>query len=374
MAPLPQTALSFQMIAFQGLCQKGLGQHGSLGIAKREKRPEMHKKRKLYLPTIFETNCEQLREDAAPLAAAAPQLQSQLRPRGLPELLKEPQDLAWVPLWAETVETLLKEACKADRHALLCWLCPALPFLAFSEVGSSVVQVACRVATGTDRTMLTRKFQGHVVDLCVSPHGHQALTTLVETMPICMLGFVIHELTGKAAEIARNRFGYRVLESMARHCSEEQMIGLAHEIVQETVELSRHSYGNFVVQHMLEYGTRVCQCDIIRQMLPGLPLLAIDRTGSNVVQKALDNSSLYEQRVLAAALAKATGPISLVVIASSRCGSLLLAEMANSDVCTEELRPHLVEVLPRLSGSKYGRRVADLFGLMPGTEVQPRGF
>jgi len=371
--------LSIQMLAYQGLCQKGGGQHGTLGIVKRLKPPERHKKRKFHLPTIFETKSQEavqqgfsdlFSEEAAPLAAAPPQSQSQLLPRGLPELLTAPQELATCPLWADSVKTLLKEADKADRHALIAWLCQALPLLAFSEVGCSVVQVACRVATGADRKMLTGTFHGHVVDLCVSLYGHEALTTLVETMPFCMFGFMISELKGQAAEIARHRFGYRVIEALVRHCSEEQVTewtyaGLTHEIVREAVDLSRNTHGNFVVQHMLEYGTRVSQCSIIRQMLPVLSSLAIDRTASCVVQKAFDISGFHEQRGLAAALAKATKPISLVDIANSRCGSMLLAEMAKNDVCNAELRPRLVEGLPRLAGSKYGRRVADLFGLMP---------
>jgi len=330
----------------------------------------LNKKRKFgNLPTIFEVDCEDLEATGPPPTAMPAEMQSQSLPRGLSELLTEPLDLATSAPWAEAIETRLKEASKGDRRILLSWLCPALPFLALSEVGHSVVQVACRLATGTERHALIGRFHGSVADLCASPHGHQVLTTLIETMPVSSLDFVTHELAGQAGGVARHKCGYRVLEALSMHCSAEQMTCLANEIVLETVELSKHKYGNFVVQHLLEYGTQACRADMIRQMLPEIPRLSMERTANRVVQRALCHSSLQEQSLIAIAVAQAATPISLVDIACSRRGSAVLAELANIDVCAADVRLRLSVALPRLSQSKFGRRVAAHFCLMSAASV-----
>jgi hypothetical protein len=280
----------------------------------------------------------------------------------------EPFSIASNAGWADAVAARLKDACCSDRAPLLAWLCEGLPALAFTELGSGVVQLACRVAAGIERNVLTSKFQGSILDLCASPHGYQVLTTLVETMPVSAITFIARELTGKGGEIARSRFGYRVLEAMIMHCSESQMAGLIDEIIADTVQLSRHTYGNCVVQHLLEYGTDSCQSSIVRHMMPEMCSLAMDRTASHVVQKALDFSEV-RQCSIAMAMVQADNPISLADVACSRCGSSVLAELAQSASCAEDLRLELGKALPRLSRCKFGRRVVAKFDLTlsPGT-------
>merc|ERR1711907_504264 len=152
---------------------------------------------------------------------------------------------------------------------------------------------------------------------------------------------------------------------MIMHCSESQMAGLAQEIALATVELSRHAHGNFVVQHLLEYGTEACRCEILRRLMPEMSLLAIDRTASHVVEKAIEFSEIQEQCLIAMALLQAPKPISIVDVACSRCGSSILAELAENDACATQLRLQLGMALPRLVQSKFGRRVLDRFELMP---------
>merc|ERR1740130_767950 len=100
--------------ASQGLGHRGLlgvaqeasplqqkGQRLSLGIAQHAIPQRMrNKKRKLSnLETIFELDCEDLEEIAAPAAAVGPQLQSLPLPHGLPESLTEPLSLATSVPW-----------------------------------------------------------------------------------------------------------------------------------------------------------------------------------------------------------------------------------------------------------------------------------
>lgn len=352
-----------------GLLREGAWlQQGSLGIA--QKAMPMHmrsKKRRLSnLPTIVEADAEDLEADSgaglATSALVAP------KPQPLPSGLAgqfDSQSLISSSVWADSVSMRLKEAGDAERQALLFWLCTVFPSLAFTEHGSSVAEVACKVAEGVERSMIAGKLKGHVTALCVSPYGHQVLTTFIETMPVSALGFVLSELVGKEGDMARHEFGYRVLEALIRHCSEQQIVGLANNIILETVELSRHRHGNFVVQHLLEYGVPECRSSIIRRMQSEIAPLAMDRVASHVVHKAHDHAGIQDQCLIAKALTQAASPASLADVAGSRCGSAILIEMASIDACAPEIRLRLAGMLPHLVQSKFGRRVLHHFRLMP---------
>jgi len=347
------------MLSQTGAC-RGERQSSLLGIVRQgPPRPAQfgqlqNKKRRLAqqlprLPTIVEVEEE---DDGVPPPAQSPPL-----PSGLPESLTDPFGLASDASWAEAFAMRLKTASKTERTVLLAWLSMAFAPLACSEVGSDVVQVACKVASGAQRILLISKLQGSIADLCTSPHGYQVVLTLVETMPVSAIGFIAEELTGRAGEIARNRFGYRVLEAMTMHCSGEQLADLAKELVLDSVELSRHVFGNFVIQHLLEYGSQACQSAIVQRLIPEIPMLAMDRTASHVVERALEHVNVPDQFSIAMTLLQAHKPVSIVDIACSRCGSCILIELARCEIFSAQLHFQLARNLPRLSQSKFGRRV-----------------
>lgn len=316
------------------------------------------------MPTIVEAEEE---KECASLTSfvvvVSPPLQPPLLPSGLPENLTDPMALASSGQCADAFAARLKCACENDRCVLLSWLGGVFPSLALSEVGSHVVQIACKVASGAQRMVLISKLQGYIVDLCMSPHGCEVLTTLVESMPVSAIGFVPHELTGSGGQIARNRFGFRVLEAVTMHCSVPQMAALSQELVLEAAALSRHAYGHRVIQHLLEYGTQACQSCIIQNLMPEMPLLAMNRTASRVVQKALDHVGVKERYLIAMALLQSASP-AVVDVACSRAGSSVIVEFANQEVCVSEFRVLLAKQGPRLAQSKFGRRVIDHFGIL----------
>jgi len=370
MAPLsiPQSAMPVQIEANQGPGRSHLVNFLKHGLAPLQLSQLQQKKRRLAkllprMPTIAEAEedkeCALL---ASSVVVAAPPWQpGQLLPSGLPENLTDPMTLASSPQCAEAFAARLKTACENDRRVLLSWLSTVFPSLALSEVGSHVVQVACKVASGIQRTMLVSKLKGTqtVLDLCMSPHGCEVLTTLVESMPVSAIGFVPQALTGRGGQIARHRFGFRVLEALTMHCSVPQMAALAQELMLEAAALSRHAYGHRVIQHLLEYGTQACQSCIIQNLMPEMPLLAMDRTATRVVEKALDHVGVKELHLIAMALLQSARPASLVDVACSRGGSSIIVELANREVFVSEFRMHLAKEEPRLAQSKFGRRVID---------------
>merc|ERR1719440_1479673 len=243
--------------------------------------PHCGRKRRICkLPTIPESVEENMTEEVASQACLKTNL---LWPESIPSdssasLPIDPMNLCADSSWADTVTARLKDACCSERHALIAWLSAALPWLAFTEMGSAVVQFAFTVARGVERDLLMCKLHGSILELSTSAHGHLVVATLVETMPVSAIGFVAQELAGQTVQIARHRFGYRVLEALIMHCAEPQLTRLAQEIIQETVTLSKHAYGHSVILHLLEYGTKSCKADIVRKMMPDIHSLAMDRT------------------------------------------------------------------------------------------------
>jgi pumilio RNA-binding family len=263
------------------------------------------------------------------------------------------------------VVTQLKDACPSDRNSLLLWLSTALLDLALSDFSSDVVQMAFEVACGSARTMLVSKLHKAVNDLCVSPHGHLVLTTLIQTMPVSLLGFVASEMLGNGAKLAQHRYSCRVMEAMIMHCSTEQMADLSGELALEAVALAKSTHGYSILRHLLEYGTASCRAQIVGHLILDMPSLAMHRTASCVIEAAFEFSEAQEQRSMAVALVNAANPTSIADVACNRHGGAVLAEIARQKVCEEEMRACLSAASQRLAQSKFGRNVIDCFGLRP---------
>jgi hypothetical protein len=184
-------------------------------------------------------------------------------------------------------------------------------------------------------------------------------------MPASETGFVACELKGHSLEVAKNRYGSRVLEAMSMHCSENQLAELELELAAETVQLSRHPHGSSVLQHLLEYCSNECKVTIVQHLLHDAPSLAMDRVAGLVVEKALNYSGPNEMLLIAKALLQAAKPFSLDEVACSRRGSCVLIEVARASLCFSEFRLRLSGSLDRMSKSKFGRKVMASFELTP---------
>lgn len=155
------------------------------------------------------------------------------------------------------------------------------------------------------------------------------------------------------------------------HCSECQMAGLNEELVQQTVQLVRDPHGSSVMQHLLEYASAECRLSIVQHLIPSVSLLAMHRTASPVILKAL-NCSRHARHSIIQAMLNGSATTSLVDVACSRCGSSILEELSLSNAYASEFHCQLSPALPRLVKSKFGRRVIASFKLMSPCEVASR--
>jgi hypothetical protein len=138
-------------------------------------------------------------------------------------------------------------------------------------------------------------------------------------------------------------------------------------VVSQAEPLCRHPYGNFVVSHLLEHGSSIRRVRILDQLLPTLPQLAMHRTASHVVQKAIDHCDEDGKRRLVERLLNSRSPNSFVDIACSRYGSFVVEDLANINVGKEEMIRSLESGVDRLNASQFGKKVIDCFGLVAST-------
>merc|ERR1712070_60469 len=221
----------------------------------------------------------------------------------------------------------------------------------------------------------------HIPDLVHSPHGNHVVAKMVEIMPPGAVGFVIESIQKNPAELARHRFGCRILERLVEHCSEKQMSSVFDTVVSQAEPLCRHPYGNFVVSHLLEHGSSIRRVRILDELLPTLPQLAVHRTASHVVQKAIDHSDEDGKRRLVERLLNAPSPNSFMEVACSRYGSFVVEDLSNVNTCKEDMRRYLGSGIDTLSASQFGKKVIDCFGLVvstsptvPNGTLAPEGF
>jgi pumilio RNA-binding family len=230
--------------------------------------------------------------------------------------------------------------------------------LSLEASGCRIVQLALEVADVTTATELIEELHGHVRELIESPHGNYVAQKVVEVLPSAQTGFVIEELRGVGANVARHRYGCRILCRLLEHCaSEADMVTLIDEILDEADDLCRHSFGHHVIQSVLEQSPNPQQKQVVVALCRDLPRHVWNRNSSFVIEKVLTHCQTGEQRMLVEQLVN-EGPDMVTSLSQSRLG------------------PHVAKVLPALSrglpekvlgglrmatgglqGSKYGKRL-----------------
>jgi len=271
----------------------------------------------------------------------------------------------------EKFESSTTEQCFELGQRFAQWLIPAVKRFSLSREGCRVVQKVMETAGAHNRDILAKQLEPHISELIASPHGNHVVAKMVEIMPPAAVRCVIEAtIKWNPAELARHRYGCRILERLIEHCSEKQMSEVLDALVVQAEPLCRHPYGNFVVSHLLEHGSSVRKVSILDQLLQTLPQLAVHRTASHVVQNLIYHSDEVGKRRLVETLLREQSPHSIVDIACTRYGSFVVEDLANNVRGEKEaLRPYLENGVDRLKESQFGKKVLDCFGLVTDTHA-----
>merc|ERR1712226_1200247 len=89
-----------------------------------------------------------------------------------------------------------------------------------------------------------------------SMHGNYVVQEIVKELPSATTAWIPQELMGSGSEVARHRFGCRILCRLLEHYSPcgDYAVALFTEVFAEASSLIRHAYGTYVVRHGLEFG------------------------------------------------------------------------------------------------------------------------
>jgi len=232
--------------------------------------------------------------------------------------------------------------------------------LVFDKSGCRVVQAAIEVANQQVASALCSELKGFVRKAIRCPHANHAIQQIVQVLPPSHVAFIVQELLGAGKEIARHRYGCRVLCRLMEHHSCAEHIGgdtavLVDEVVKDASELCRHSFGHHVVQSILEHGTSQHRDSIITALSHDMFELAGHRSASYVVEKALVFGSLPAREFMALELIKNVDHFLLLAEGQFGCRVIAAVLRTSGDV-SQTAQVILKSSEERLQMSKYGRR------------------
>eukprot|EP00930_Biecheleria_cincta_P054783 TRINITY_DN4118_c0_g1_i1.p1 TRINITY_DN4118_c0_g1~~TRINITY_DN4118_c0_g1_i1.p1 ORF type:complete len:454 (-),score=135.00 TRINITY_DN4118_c0_g1_i1:92-1453(-) len=307
-------------------------------------------------------------------AAAAQKAQPELPPgqvasdepgstHGFEASLQPAKDACEVLLDIEKDTLISRLEAEDTREASLELLLKELLPMALNKDGCRVVQKALDVADSTQRSKLLAAIQPHVVSLYQSPHGNYVITKVIQQLPAANLGGIVSELEKQGfEEVAKHRFGCRVLERLIEHCEEKDLIRLIEVVKAQAAVLSRHQYANFVVQHLFEHSPSQ-RSALLSSFLKEVPQLAMHRHASHVVQRALSYSEKEDQHALIQTMLKAEGETTLEKVAVGRYGNYVVEQLAETLLFKGAVCQRIEAAKDELGHSELGARVLQKFGV-----------
>lgn len=207
------------------------------------------------------------------------------------------------------------------------------------------------------RAALAAQLHGHVFEATQCPHANHVLRKVITLLPPSALDFVIVELMAQGRsgiiELARHRFGCRILEGLVTQCPLEQLQTMVQILLGEAPALCTHMYGNFVMQRLLEHVQPNPRAQLLNVLHSNLVVMGTNFYGSTVLVKAMSHGNEEEKLKLARAILEVDGLST--AIAKYRHGKTIFELVLNvvgessKDVAMRQFH------LPPLKAPKCGR-------------------
>mmetsp|Transcript_36814 Transcript_36814/g.83297 ORF Transcript_36814/g.83297 Transcript_36814/m.83297 type:complete len:413 (+) Transcript_36814:62-1300(+) len=236
--------------------------------------------------------------------------------------------------------------------------------LSFDAAGCRAVQQALHVVDRKIAVDLAAELRGHVCEAIRSPHANYVIQKVIEVLPMAQASFVADELRGMGVEVARHRYGCRILCRLLEHsASDAGPVALIDEVLGEVSGLCRHSFGHYVIQSVLEHGSPEQRQQIAAALRGELSRSVQNRNACYVIENALSYCSVEDRQALVEGLLNG-GPGRLAALAQHQFGShvvraLLRLPGEGAQVALGQLQA----VSGQLQTTKYGRRLLEDFSL-----------
>lgn len=241
--------------------------------------------------------------------------------------------------------------------------------MSFELHGCRVVQRALEVGDSVERDHLVEELRGQVAAMIASPYANFVLAKIVEVVSIASANFVAQELATFASEVARHRFGCRILCRLVEHHlsttgTANATSQLIAELLVEAEQLINHNFARHVIEMVLEHGTPDQRHSIAMAMRKNVLQTSKNRNGSYVVEKAMQYCSDADQQAIAGELV--SDAESFLMLATHECGSHVVEAIVKSHTTSAaDARTILLREVDMVSASKYGKQMLQNTKLTP---------
>lgn len=240
--------------------------------------------------------------------------------------------------------------------------------LARDPNGCREVQCAFETLDPEECAALASELRGHIWEAARCPHANHVVQKCILSLKPKAAQFIIDELLNNGlgpnaiSQVARHRYGCRIVERLIERCEESQVRRLVEGLVPDAVQLAKHPYGNYVMQHILEHGPSDQRSKLTSILVHHAHAVGSDCYARAVVSKALAFGSPEDQVKLAQALVREVGLIT--TMARTRHGHVaakyVLQHLDGAD--RAEACRQLSQEVSALRQSRYGRFVAACLG------------
>lgn len=234
--------------------------------------------------------------------------------------------------------------------------------LSCDPVGCRKVQSALEKASRVDAAKLVAELHGHVWEAATSPHANHVLQKIVTQLTFNAARFVAEEMLGIAANVARHRFGCRILCRLLEFSNNQKtVLKIVEELLQEADDLCRHSFGHHVLQSVMEHGHEQHKGCLVQVLLSDLLDFAKQRHSSYLVETALQHSAPEDQESLLFVLSQ---PGIIVDLALEGYGSYVAkALLRHPKVDAQAAMDQISRRRPELQATKHGQRLLAELGV-----------
>ena len=182
--------------------------------------------------------------------------------------------------------------------------------------GCRLVQTALEKA-GRETATISLELRGHILEAVKHSHANYVVQKAIAQLSVASSAFIVEEMQGSAAVVARNCMGCRTLCRLVEFCSTNPQVGeLMDELMSELWHLCCHSFAHHVVQSIMEHGEERHKHVIAETLLADVMRFARHKNSSYLVEKVLSSCSIEDQGTMICTL----DPQSILELAKTQYG------------------------------------------------------
>jgi len=220
-------------------------------------------------------------------------------------------DVQWKDNWKKKLECHEKKDTDdhtKDVQALLDELNGHVWEASTHKEGCMVVQLVMLHCKMKDWPLLCKELHGIFWEAVEHPQADFVLQTLIEAAPGPSCKFIIEECMDKAVDLAKHRYGCRIICRIAEHClGDDHAMLLIQRVLDDTqvvAGLCCHNFGHHVMQQVMEKGSPDHRKMIANVLSTDLIKMAQSRHASYIIEAAFEFCEEDEKSMLKTMLLK----------------------------------------------------------------------